>query len=842
MTRKFFIKWRNAHLLSNMRYLAAILFGLLISFLVAAYIGAYVGSKWYESFMMITNFVIHDHWTLSAIIISVIWVLYPYFLPFVKRKRFALNHNDDNTIPLYYDNPTDMDEFERMGYAKALANKIIGSFLYQSSLPEEEKANVSMVINIEEDYGFGKSSFLLLLKKWLDTDSVISFDYRPWLCTSPDSIIVEFFQLLREKLKPYDRYLDKEIERYIQGLLSSNSWTKSITDLAFTKSSLMHLHDEIKESIRDINFPIIVYIDDVDRLERDELMTLLRLIRDTADFPNMFYILAADEGYLNNTLKEAGIHESTNYIKKFINYSFKLPADENAIEKILRRELQHVLSTYLCGKNTTSIKDNKMPSNAENDSNNITNIVGQILKIDNILDAFENPRDIYQIMNSYSFMLDSFKNSDCHLEVDCADLFVLCLIQNLNPEVYEILRFDYNILLDYSRDRFVIKKEYKSLFPTRNKERLHQIIDDKNKEDNKQEGKSPRKYCNYDEIIATERPTKEQITSSLLSYLFGDEFNYRNSNRICLADNYFSYFSAHKRSTEISTSECTFMMELPKEEYINRLEILFNKKQENSFELRLPYVAEGQKNGKTKILHKVFLYYDAKWTHVKDDFITFNSEQEYFSFAGSTELLSNVVFRLYNSSYLGKDEEYLKNLRIELLDFYKKDKHYDFLLSVLSYIREEGNPLLITEFFGNLLDILINRMINYLKELNVASEGVFYTINHFTEFSFSYYIWREYFLNYLCTKDNYIVWFYKIFTISNDGKVVYNKRIKHAMLPGDGSYYIDGLLKQHNDDKKLKDLKMLVSNHQDIKSCSLTEHPFLEGLESYLKEHASENV
>jgi hypothetical protein len=284
------------------------------------------------------------------------------------------------------------------------------------------------------------------------------------------------------------------------------------------------------------------------------------------------------------------------------------------------------------------------------------------------------------------------------------------------------------------------------------------------------------------------------------------------------------------------------MMQLSNEEYINRLKILFNKKQENSFELRLPYVAERRKYGKTKILHKVFLYYDAKWSHVKDDFITFNSEQEYFSFAGSTELLSHVVFRLYNSSYLGEDEEYLKNLRIELSDFYKKDKHYDFLLFVLSYIREEGNPLLITEFFNNLLDILITRLIDYLKELNVASEGVFYTINHFTEFSFSYYIWREYFLNYLCTKDNYIVWFYNIFTYDTDGKVVYNNRIKHAMLPGDGSYYIDGLLKQHNDDKKLIDLKMLVSNHQDIKSCSLSEHPFLEGFESYLKEHASENV
>ncbi len=98
MTRKFFMKWSNAHLLSKMRYLATILFWLLISFFVAAYIGAYVGSKWYESFVKITNFVIHDHWTLSVIIISVIWVLYPCILQFIKRKRFAINHNDDKKL------------------------------------------------------------------------------------------------------------------------------------------------------------------------------------------------------------------------------------------------------------------------------------------------------------------------------------------------------------------------------------------------------------------------------------------------------------------------------------------------------------------------------------------------------------------------------------------------------------------------------------------------------------------------------------------------------------------------------------------------------------------------
>lgn len=122
----------------------------------------------------------------------------------------------------------------------------------------------------------------------------------------------------------------------------------------------------------------------------------------------------------------------------------------------------------------------------------------------------------------------------------------------------------------------------------------------------------------------------------------------------------------------------------------------------------------------------------------------------------------------------------------------------------------------------------------HLKEQDIASESDFYTINHFTELSFSYYIWRKLFLDYLCKKDNYIVWFYKIFAFDSNGKIIYNDRIKHAMLPNDGSYYIDGLLKQH-DDEKLNDLKTLVNIRQDIDFLSLSEHPFIVGLENYLK-------
>lgn len=153
------------HFSGKVEGITTILFGSLVSFVIAAFIGVYAGFKWYHLFSELANFIIHEHWILLAILFCCFCILYPYFSSYRKKRHYVIKEKVSKLIPLRYDNPTDKDEFERIEYAKMLANKILASFQNQASLPQEEKANVSMVINIEEDYGFGKSSFLLLLKK-----------------------------------------------------------------------------------------------------------------------------------------------------------------------------------------------------------------------------------------------------------------------------------------------------------------------------------------------------------------------------------------------------------------------------------------------------------------------------------------------------------------------------------------------------------------------------------------------------------------------------------------------------------------------------------------------------
>ena len=54
-------------------------------------------------------------------------------------------------------------------------------------------------------------------------------------------------------------------------------------------------YESIKKELKSIGQPILVIVDDVDRLQSDELMTLIKLLRNTADFPNIFYLVAAGQ-------------------------------------------------------------------------------------------------------------------------------------------------------------------------------------------------------------------------------------------------------------------------------------------------------------------------------------------------------------------------------------------------------------------------------------------------------------------------------------------------------------------------------------------------------------------
>ena len=70
---------------------------------------------------------------------------------------------------------------------------------------------------------------------------------------------------------------------------------------------------------------LIIIIDDIDRLDSNEIQEVFMLVKKNADFPNTLYLLAFDEEVVKKALIDKGTPEH-NYLDKIIQASLHVPA------------------------------------------------------------------------------------------------------------------------------------------------------------------------------------------------------------------------------------------------------------------------------------------------------------------------------------------------------------------------------------------------------------------------------------------------------------------------------------------------------------------------------------
>lgn len=370
-----------------------------------------------------------------------------------KEKKNNADKYKTTVSALYYDSPSSNDIFNRRSYVKLLLNKIYSSFYSNNS--QEQIAKHSFVIHIAEHYGQGKTSFLMMLEEEIKEEiPVVYIKFEPWLCDTELGIIQEFFSTFRECVGKYLPKIDNTVKEYIYLLLSSIGYSNSGFSFNLenvvkkNNRTLKETHDIIRDELQKIDRPVIITIDDVDRLQSKELMMVLKIIRDTADFPNVFYIVAADNIHLKKMLNIQHIDDAETYLEKFFNLEFQLPANENIafneLVKILREKFM-----------VLQIQDTE-------------NCLQKIINVPHIKDVFPNMRDVYRFLNAYFLAIDSLRDVK---DIDIFDLFLLTVIQLQDMEYYVQLRDNsLNILnvMRYGNDIILTWKENLNIVKARN--------------------------------------------------------------------------------------------------------------------------------------------------------------------------------------------------------------------------------------------------------------------------------------------------------------------------------------------------------------------------------------
>src|ERR1700733_9492589 len=86
---------------------------------------------------------------------------------------------------------------------------------------------------------------------------------------------------------------------------------------------------ELVKELKRLSRGIVVFIDDLDRLEPKEVSEVFRLIRAVADFPNITYVLSYDPKIIADTVSRAlQVEDGEAFLEKIVQVSFRVPRPE----------------------------------------------------------------------------------------------------------------------------------------------------------------------------------------------------------------------------------------------------------------------------------------------------------------------------------------------------------------------------------------------------------------------------------------------------------------------------------------------------------------------------------
>lgn len=479
------------------------------------------------------------------------WEVLVWCLKTCKLRKIGRNNvgnGDKDASPFLFDAPTTTDNYSRKAYAQNLAEKILQSF--KSGRSKQSSFNIL----ISERFGEGKTSFLNLFREIIceaHGNQVRFMEFRPWLSDSPQQIIRDFFLQLGELLGKGSE-IERKLKKYSQSLANDAaragaSFFLDIWDAH--NDSYVQQHQYLSECLSKCKRPIIVGIDDVDRLQANELLMVLNLIRDTADFPNVFYLIAADKKSVIDNLHSAGIKDAEFYLRKFFNFELLFPANENITQQSILQKTADLYQSYVLNGHS-SISDD------------IEDIKAEILRIKYLNEAFQNERDIIRFFNLLSFSTAQLYQEGILQEINFVDLFKISMVQCLMPDVYKFFRDYSDYVLTESNGRLIFNKEATTIFEDkRYAKEIAQTLKDvavlnSSKEPQKDENETISENKSLMENAESLFPSVENIVCSLLSEMFGRNYGYICGSSISYAQEYYKYFAGKYKSTEVSEKEC----------------------------------------------------------------------------------------------------------------------------------------------------------------------------------------------------------------------------------------------------------------------------------------------
>lgn len=372
----------------------------------------------------------------------------------------------------------------------------------------------SYALGVTGEWGVGKTTFLGELKHKIGNRADV-VEFNPWMCGSPEQVTSDFFASLRHQLSGKHSTLSKSIRdyaKYVNSVALAPHPLISVEGvLSASQKSLFERKKALSEKFARLPKPVVVVIDDMDRLERNEVFEVLRLIRNTADLRNVIYMVAYDKEYVTGVLKEKEIKDATAYLEKIFPLEVHLPkVEEHLVWNTLYKEI----------KSQSSVGDgfaDLLFKHLDSDDKEL------VLKV---LDNYRRAKRFARLyMLNMAYLYQQTKN-----ELKLMDVFWLELLQIYDKKTYDVLADEPGVLLSNDGEKFWLKEGIGRTTVRDNK--------------NKYKGK----------------PFWREETPKILEKMFG-RYVKTIKQSICFTENYDKFFTLSVSPYRLSVKEMSELFE-----------------------------------------------------------------------------------------------------------------------------------------------------------------------------------------------------------------------------------------------------------------------------------------
>jgi len=234
------------------------------------------------------------------------------------------------------DNPLDFETEEELIEQDILGRQKLAKELSTKIINQEVSNSFSLGVNA--NWGDGKSSFLKMLEFYLkDEKDLILVKFNPWLSHSSQSMVEDFFDELSNSLSSFDGSIGSKINNYKDALLSVDDRMgviKVLKGLVSRNNSLKYLHNQINKVLVRLDRKVIFIIDDLDRLDKNEILECFKLIRNSGSFKNCLFLTSYSRKHI-----ESMLYDMPSYNQKIFEYEYDLPMISDVSRKMYWKSL-----------------------------------------------------------------------------------------------------------------------------------------------------------------------------------------------------------------------------------------------------------------------------------------------------------------------------------------------------------------------------------------------------------------------------------------------------------------------------------------------------------------------